>query len=150
MRKKTLSMLMILSLVWICLAAPAPAADKKIIYMGDKAADLPFSPAILMGDTLFLSGTVAQDPATGKFKAGTMAEQAERTIQNLEILCRKAGMGLTNVVQATVFITDLAEFGEFNEVFKRFFPKDPPTRATVQVSKLAFDAKIEISAVAMK
>jgi len=79
-----------------------------------------------------------------------MAEQAERVIKNIEILCKKAGMDLSHVVSTTVFISDFNEFREFNSVFVRMFPKDPPTRATVQVAKLALAAKIEISAIAMK
>jgi len=132
------------------LAAPAAAAEKKIFFLGDKPADLPFSPAILTGGTLYISGQLASDPVTGTFTAGSMAAQADRIIKNIEILCRKAGMDLTHVVQATVFITDFAEFGEFNQVFRRHFPNAPPTRATVEVSGLARDAKIEIAAVAVK
>jgi 2-iminobutanoate/2-iminopropanoate deaminase len=79
-----------------------------------------------------------------------MAQQSERIIRNIELLLKKAGLDLGHVVSATVYITDFNEFGEFNEVFRKFFPKDPPTRATVQVSKLARDAKIEISAIAVK
>jgi 2-iminobutanoate/2-iminopropanoate deaminase len=126
------------------------SAAKKIFYPGDKPSPTPFSPAILIKDTLFISGQLATDPGTGKFEPGTMAQQAERVIKNIELLLTKAGMKLADVVQTTVYITDFAEFEEFNVVFRKFFPQDPPTRATVQVAKLARDAKIEISAVAMK
>jgi 2-iminobutanoate/2-iminopropanoate deaminase len=123
---------------------------KKVFSMTDRAGGSPFSQAILIKDTLFLAGQLAINPETGRFEGETMAEQAERIIKNLEILCKKAGMDLSNIVETTVFITDFGEFREFNEVFGKWFPTVPPTRATVQVAKLAMGAKIEISAIAMK
>ena len=126
------------------------SSSKKIIHMTDKPGNTPFSPAILIDDTLFISGQLSVNYETGKFEGETMAEQAERIIKNIEILCKKAGMDLSHVVETTVFISDFNEFREFNSVFVKMFPTDPPTRATVQVAKLAFDAKIEISAIAIK
>jgi 2-iminobutanoate/2-iminopropanoate deaminase len=126
------------------------SSSKKIIHIGDKPGNTPFSPAILINGTLFVSGQLARNPETGKFEGETMAEQAERVIKNIEILCKKAGMDLSHVVATTVYISDFNEFREFNSVFVKMFPKDPPTRATVQVAKLALDAKIEISAIAIK
>jgi 2-iminobutanoate/2-iminopropanoate deaminase len=126
------------------------ATTKKVYYLTDEPADLPFSPAILVKDTLYISGQLATDPATGKFQGGTMAQQAELIIKNMEILLKKADMDLIHVVKTTAYITDFNEFGEFNAVFRKMFPVNPPTRATVQVAKLARDAKIEISAVAVK
>ena len=127
-----------------------PEPTKKVFYLTDEPTDLPFSPAILVNETLYISGQLATDPATGKFQGGTMAEQAEQIIKNMEILLKKAEMDLNHVVKTTVYITDFNEFGEFNAVFRKMFPVDPPTRATVQVAKLARDAKIEISAVAVR
>ena len=126
------------------------ASAKKIIHMGDKPGNTPFSPAILINGTLFVSGQLARNPETGKFEGETMAEQATLVIKNIEILCKNAGMDLSHVVSTTVYISDFNEFREFNSVFVKMFPKDPPTRATVQVAKLALDAKIEISAIAVK
>ncbi len=125
-------------------------SPKKVFFLTEKPANLPFSPAILVKDTLFISGQLASDPVSGKFLGGTMAEQTERIIKNIEILLKEAGMDLSHVVKTTVFITDFNEFAEFNAVFRKRFPQDPPTRATVQVAKLARGAKIEISAVAVR
>lgn len=126
------------------------SSSKKIITITDQPANAPFSPAILINDTLFISGQLSMNPETGKFEGETMAEQAELVIKNIKLLCNKAGMDLSHVVATTVYISDFSEFREFNNVFVKMFPKDPPTRATVQVAKLAFDAKIEISAIAVK
>jgi 2-iminobutanoate/2-iminopropanoate deaminase len=148
-----ISVLLLLALAFFfldSLRAEEQGPSKKIFYLSDKPGDTPFSPAILIKDALFISGQLATNPETGQFEAGPMAQQAERVIKNIEILLKKAGMSLSDVVQTTAYIADFNEFGEFNTVFKKFFPENPPTRATVQVAKLARDAKIEISAIAVK
>lgn len=124
--------------------------SKKIFHLSEKPADLPYSPAILVKDTLYISGQLATDPETGKFEGGTMTQQSERVIKNIEILLKKAGLDFSHIVSVSAFITDFKEFGEFNAVFRKYFPVHPPTRATVQVAGLALNAKIEISAVAVK
>ena len=94
---------------------------------------------------------LGNDPATGKLAGETITAQAERIFRNFETVLKKAGMGLPNIVSTTVFIMDFKEFAEFNAAFRKWFPKDPPTRATVQVSALAVPgARIEISAVAVR
>ncbi len=155
MRKNILALLLIVPLALMLILTAHSLTEKNtaakaIFHMSEKPMDLPFSPAILIYDTLFISGQLAVDPATGKYEGGTMAEQAERIIKNIEILLKKADMDLSHVVKTTVYIQDFGEFGEFNTVFRKMFPEDPPTRATVQVAKLARDAKIEISAIALK
>lgn len=155
MKKKLITALIIFSVsTFLSLSGTGAiqenSSSKKIIHMTDTPGNTPFSPAILINDTLYISGQLARNPETGKFEGETMAEQAEFVIKNIEILCKKAGMDLTNVVSTTVYISDFSEFREFNSVFVKMFPKDPPTRATVQVARLALDAKIEISAIAIK
>jgi len=131
-------------------SAEERASARKIIHLTDTPSTSPISPAILVKDTLYISGQLPINPENGQFEGTTMSEQAEREIKNIEILLKRAGMDLSYVVQATVYITDFNEFAEFNTVFKKYFPENPPTRATVQVAKLARDAKIEISAIAVK
>jgi 2-iminobutanoate/2-iminopropanoate deaminase len=155
MTKKTLTTLAILSVAAALLpaalaATPEGPSARKLISLTDRPAETPYTPAILVKDTLYVSGQIAVDAATGKLVGTTMTEQAERVIENIGILCRKAGMDLSHVVETTAFVTDLAEFAEFNAVYRKFFPTAPPTRATVQVVKLAMGAKIEISAVAVR
>lgn len=155
MRKKIFTLILFISVSFVFLfsgntALPNDSSNKKVISMKEGPVSSPFSPAILINDTLFISGQLSINPETGKFEGETMAKQAERIIKNIEILCKKTGMDLSNVVKTTVFITDFGEFREFNEVFVKMFPTFPPTRATVQVAGLAMNAKIEISAVAVK
>ena len=140
----------------LSLTMPAPAASqedaasRKYFSLTDGPSQTPFSPAILVGDTLYISGMLGTDPATGKMAGETITAQAERIFRNFEIVLKKAGMDLTNIVSTTVFIMDFKEFAEFNAAFRKWFPKNPPTRATVQVAALAMSAKIEISAVAVR
>lgn len=148
--------LLTLSLVFAILAcamiliAGNPASTKKVITLSEKPGNLPFSPAILVNNTLYISGHLAVNPKTGKFENGTMAQQTDLILGNISALLKKAGFDRSHVVKTTCFITDFNEFGEFNKAYKKYFPNDPPTRATVQVAKLARDAKIEISAIAVK
>jgi 2-iminobutanoate/2-iminopropanoate deaminase len=126
------------------------AAAKKYFTLNDALPKTPFSTAVLVHDTLYVSGTLAADPETGKFVEGPIAVQAERIFRNVEIVLKKAGFTLSDVVSATVYITDFKEFADFNAVFKKWFPQNPPTRATVQVAALAMNARIEISAIAVR
>jgi 2-iminobutanoate/2-iminopropanoate deaminase len=155
MKKQILTAVFVFPLIlFLSLPGPAAAQDKpserKVVTPTDQPATTPFSPAILVAGTLYISGQLGTDPETGKLAGETMTTQAERAIKNIEILCGRAGMNLSHVVATTVFITDFKEFGEFNAVFRKYFPTNPPTRATVQVAGLAADAKIEISAIAVK
>ncbi len=142
--------LMLLAFLFIAAMLPAGAATKTIFHLGDKAGNMPISPAILVRGTLYLSGQLAVDPASGEFVNGTMTQQSERILRNIEILLKKAGFILADVVSATVYISDFKEFDEFNTVFRAIFPSEPPTRTTVEVNRLARGAKIEISAIAAR
>jgi len=105
---------------------------------------LPLSQAIKVGNLVFTSGMTARDPATRHFIGGTIEEQTERIILNLKAILEAAGSSLEKVVKVTVFLTDIRDFDGMNKVYRKFFPKDPPARSTVEVSKLAIPALIEI------
>ncbi len=138
----------------VVLAVPGFAQDKpqarEYISLTEGPSQTPFTPAILVGGTLYISGMLGTDPATGKMAGDTITAQAEQIFRNFEAVLKKAGMTLANVVSTTVFITDFKEFAEFNAAYRKAFPKNPPTRATVQVSALAMGAKVEISGIAVR
>jgi 2-iminobutanoate/2-iminopropanoate deaminase len=124
---------------------------KKVISTtGAPAAIGPYSQAVEAGGTVFLSGQIPLDPATGQMVDGDVAAQAERVMQNLEAVLAAAGLGFGDVVRCTIFLTDLGDFAKVNEVYGRRFPQDPPARATVQVSALPRGAKVEIDAIAVR
>jgi 2-iminobutanoate/2-iminopropanoate deaminase len=107
-----------------------------------------YSPALRVGQLLFLSGQIPIDPATGQMVTGTVAVQTRRVMDNLGALLEAAGLSFTHVVRTTVFLADMNDFAEFNEVYAACFADPRPARATVQVARLPRDARIEIDAIA--
>jgi 2-iminobutanoate/2-iminopropanoate deaminase len=111
------------------------------------AAIGPYSHAVSAAGLLFCSGQVPLDPVSGELVGEDAAQQAERCLLNLQAVCAAAGTTLASAVRITVYMTDLACFGEVNEVYASFFSADPPARVTVEVSGLPRAALIEIDAV---
>jgi len=109
----------------------------------------PYSQAIRANGLVFCSGQIPIDPATGKFVAGGIGEQTEQVLKNLSAVLEAAGSSLERVVKTTVFLADMAEFAEMNEVYGRFFTGQTPARATVAAAGLPRDARVEIEAVAL-
>jgi 2-iminobutanoate/2-iminopropanoate deaminase len=99
--------------------------------------------------TLWLSGQVALDPATGELVKGDVTAEAARAMDNLGAVLAAAGASFANVVRCGIFLVDLGDFARVNEVYGRYFPGDPPARATVQVAALPRGARVEIDAVAV-
>jgi 2-iminobutanoate/2-iminopropanoate deaminase len=115
---------------------------------GAPAAIGPYSQAVKTGGLLFCSGQIPLDPSTGNLVDGGIEAQAERVLKNLEAVLIAGGETLRSVVKTTVYLVDLGEFSAMNAVYAKFFPEDPPARATVQVVKLPAGARVEIDAVA--
>ena len=113
------------------------------------AAIGPYSQAIKAGNLLFLSGQVPIDPATGQLVADDIAQQTRRVFENLGAILEAAGLSFDAVVRTTVYLLDMNEFAAMNEVYATFFSAPAPARATVQVSRLPRDARVEIDAVAI-
>jgi 2-iminobutanoate/2-iminopropanoate deaminase len=99
--------------------------------------------------TLWLSGQIPLDPATGELVPGDVAAQTARVMENLRAVLAAAGAGFEDVVRCTIYLADLADFARVNEVYGRHFPEHPPARATVQVAALPRGARVEIDAVAV-
>ena len=112
------------------------------------AAIGPYSQAVRSGGFLFCSGQIPLDPESGKLVEGGIEAQTERVLMNLEAVLAAGGATLAAVVKTTVFLADLADFPAMNAVYGRYFPEDPPARATVQAARLPAGARVEIEAVA--
>ena len=108
----------------------------------------PFSPAIRAGDTLYLSGQVAQDPATGTLIAGDVVAQTERIFRNIEATLQAAKLSLENVIKVNVYLTDMTNYAAMNEVFGRQFSAPYPARTTVAVVALPLGGLVELEVIA--
>lgn len=109
----------------------------------------PYSQAIKANGMVFCSGQIPIDPATGDFVSEVVAEQTEQVFKNLSEVLAAAGASLADVVKTTVFLADMNDFGEMNEVYSKFFSDNKPARATVQAARLPRDAKVEIDCIAV-
>lgn len=129
-------------------------AVKREVIRGTAGVDptrlfsIPVSTAIRAGDFLFCAGQVAVNPQTGQTELGTVETETRRVLENLKIVLESAGSSLDKVVKTTVFLTDLNHFEDMNRVYREYFPKDPPARATVGV-QLVKGFKVEIECVAI-
>ncbi|MEE9391120.1 MAG: RidA family protein [Planctomycetota bacterium] len=125
-------------------------STRKIVASEDAPGALgPYSQAVVYGGLVYCSGQVALDPKSGEVVASDIAAQTERVLNNLRAVLEAAGSSLNGVLKTTVYMTDLTEFGTMNEVYARFFEKSLPARATVEVSRLPKNVRVEIDCIAI-
>ena len=108
----------------------------------------PYSQAVASQGLVFLSGQIPLDPATNQLIAGGIEEQTARVLENLKAVLEAANSSLDRVVKTTVFLKDMGEFAKMNEVYGRYFPTNPPARATVEAARLPRDVRVEIDCIA--
>ena len=111
------------------------------------AAIGPYSQAVRAGDTVYLSGQIPLDPASGQLVEGDIATQTRRAFDNLKAVCAAAGGSLDDVVRVGLYLTDLGQFGDVNAVMAEYFDSPYPARSTVEVSALPKGARFEVDAV---
>jgi len=125
--------------------------SKTIITSADAPAPIgPYNQAVLTGETLYISGQICIDPATGNLKNKDIQEETHQVMHNLKSILQQAGMDLGHVVKTTIFITDMHQFSAVNEVYGKYFESNFPARETVQVSALPKFVNVEISMIAVK
>ncbi|TDI97686.1 MAG: RidA family protein [Caldithrix sp.] len=126
-------------------------ADKEVISSEKAPAAIgPYSQAIRAGNTLYLAGQIAINPATGKMIEGGVEDQTHRVLKNIQAVLEEAGFTISDVVQSQVFLADLNDYGVMNGVYATYFKKNPPARAAVQVARLPLDALVEIMVTAVR
>jgi 2-iminobutanoate/2-iminopropanoate deaminase len=108
----------------------------------------PYSQAVVANGFVFVSGQVPLDPVTGQIVAGGIAEQTARVFENIRNVLEAAGSSLDQAVKTTVYLKDMGDFAPMNEVYARYFPANPPARATVEAARLPRDVRIEIDCIA--
>ena len=125
---------------------------EKQVILSDKAPSPigQYNQAIKAGNTLYVSGQIPIDPATGKMVADDIAKQTDQAMENIWAILNEAGMDFSNVVKCSIFVTDITDFYIVDAAYEKFFHDDPPARETVQVAALPKGAKIEISCIAVE
>lgn len=123
---------------------------EKKVFETDKAAVLggPYSQATIHNGIIYLSGQGPIDPETNEVVPGTIEQETELTLENIRIILEEAGSSLSKVLQVTAYLLNMREYGRFNEVYRRYFPQDPPARTCIQAARLPFGIRIEIDAIA--
>lgn len=124
---------------------------KQIIYTEAAPKPIgPYSQAVQVNGTLYVSGQIALDPATGELINENITEETHAVMKNLDAILMAAGFSFSDVVKCSIFIRDMNEFGTINEAYGRYFKSNPPARETVEVSKLPKDVRVEISCIAVR
>lgn len=143
-------LLLLCSTVFLTGCAAQPSEREVIATKDAPAAIGPYSQAIRVGNTLYLAGQIAVEPATGNFVTGGIQEQTHQVLTNIQAVLRAAGFTMNDVVQSQVFLSDLNNYATMNAVYAIYFQKSPPARAAVRVTRLPKDALIEIMVTAVK
>jgi 2-iminobutanoate/2-iminopropanoate deaminase len=111
-------------------------------------AELPFSEAVQLGDTLYVSGQIGNQPGTLTLAAGGILPEARRALENLRTVLERHGSGLDHVVKCTIFLADIADWPAFNGVYREFFRRHLPARSALAASGLALGARVELECLA--
>ncbi len=139
-------------LLLVCVAltfTPASYAQQKKAINLSSENNLPFSDGIVVGNTLYIAGQQGAD-ASGKLVAGGIGPETKAALETIEKVVKKAGFQLKDIVSVNVYLADINEFGDMNNVYKAFLPNPKPARTTIQAAVLVNHARIEISAIAVK
>jgi 2-iminobutanoate/2-iminopropanoate deaminase len=124
---------------------------KKIISTTQAPAAVgPYSQAVEVGNTLYVSGQIPVNPATGKIVEGGIKEQTEQVLKNIGAILKAAGYSYSDVVKSTCLISDIADFKAMNEVYGSFYSENPPARVAYAVKDLPLGVMVEIDAIAAK
>ena len=124
---------------------------KKVIFTSKAPAAIgPYSQAIEANGMLFLSGQLPVNPATGEFPEGGITEQTTQSFENIKSILEEAGLTTANIVKTTVFLADMALFGEMNAVYAKYFDGDFPARSAIAVKALPKGALVEIECIAVR
>jgi 2-iminobutanoate/2-iminopropanoate deaminase len=128
--------------------SPSYGQERRAVNLSP-ARGLPFSDGIVVGNTLYIAGQEGTDDS-GKLAAGGVGPETTATLENIQKVLKAAGFDLKDVVSVTVYLADVHEFPDMNKVYKTVMPDPKPARATIQAAALVNNARIEISAIAVK
>ena len=123
--------------------------EKKVAVCTADAAEMggSYSQAVTHNGLIFLSGQGAVDPCTNQVRTGTIEQETRLAIENIRIIMAAVGASLSNILQITVYLVKISEYGRFNEVYEKYFHQNHPARTCVQVDKLPFGLRVEIDGI---
>lgn len=110
----------------------------------------PYSQAVMHGNTLYVSGQIAINPATGAMETDSVEQETERVMQNLKAILNEAGMDFSHVLKCSIFLSDMEHFAVVNGIYGQYFTSNPPARETVAVKTLPKHVNVEISCIAAR
>jgi reactive intermediate/imine deaminase len=135
-------------LLTLALAAPLTAQDKDVLDVPGAVQGLPFSPAVKVGNIIYLSGQIGNRIGTRSVVPGGVGPETRQALDNIRTILESAGSSLDDVFKCTVFLADIAEYEAMNKVYASVFKVEPPARSTVAGSGLALGARVEIECMA--
>lgn len=135
--------------IFVLVFAASPGAEKKIIYPSEFRPNMPFSPGVQVGDTLYCAGQTGSDLKTGEYPE-SFEDEVHQTFRRIGIILETAGYGFSDAVDAKVYLTDISLFTRMNSVYTQYFKEDRPAWTTVAVASLVGKARIEITVTARK
>ena len=139
------------ALIEVSVVAAAPGTTRRVVHPASwQRSPNPYSYAIETGDTVFLSGLIARNPVDNSSIAGDMSAQSRAVLDNARTLLAAAGLGMEHIVSARVYVTDLSQFDAMNTVYRSYFPKEPPARATVIAKLMNASSLVEMTFVASR
>ena len=122
---------------------------RKIIFSEAAPAPIgPYSQAVLIRDTLYVSGQIAIDQSSGNLVTGNIEDETNQVMKNLGFILKEAGSDYSQIIKCSIFVKNMDDFARINEVYGQYFPLNPPARETVEVSKLPKNVNVEISCIA--
>jgi 2-iminobutanoate/2-iminopropanoate deaminase len=147
MKKSGISLLFI-----IFLLTGYSQTTEKLVIQSPKAPKAigPYSQAVMVGNTLYVSGNIALDPKTGLMDTLNLETETRRVMSNLGAVLNEAGMTYDNIVKATIYMTDINDYKEINTIYGEYFTQNPPAREAVQVVALPAGAHVEVSCIAVR
>ncbi|MCU1302976.1 MAG: Endoribonuclease [Candidatus Sulfotelmatobacter sp.] len=148
-RKLALLIMGIAALVLASMAAPRSFGQERKVVNLAPTRGLPFNDGIVAGNTLYIAGQEGTDE-TSKLVPGGIGPETTATLENMQKVLKAAGFELKDIVSVTVYLADIHEFGDMNKVYRTVMPDPKPARATIQAAALVNNARVEISAIAVK
>jgi 2-iminobutanoate/2-iminopropanoate deaminase len=138
-----------LAVCLVVLFAPElPSQGREVVATPGTVAGIPFSPAVRVGNLLFLSGQIGNRMGTRELVPGGIQAETRQTLENIRAILEAAGSSMSQVVKCTVFLKDIADYAAMNAVYATYWPKDPPARSAVAGSGLALGALVEVECIA--